>query len=156
MIKPTTICIFLFPACTIISVCVLLILVFLMALRRLRGLFVLHRLLNCSAGDNVLICRVSRSDIHTSASERHQPNTVCPEDSALHEAAAVAECAVQQTVLSFHHKVSRCHGSFALPRRRRNNPDYSQSPTSPIQRLKAAPSRHRHQVSPVTGILRRK
>lgn len=60
-IKLTTMNIFIVTNCTIIGVCIL-ILVFLLALRCLQVLFVLDRLLYRSVGDNVDICHVTRYD----------------------------------------------------------------------------------------------
>lgn len=53
-----------FANCTIIGVCIVIILVFLLVLRCLQALFVLDRLLYRSVGDNVDICHVTRSDIY--------------------------------------------------------------------------------------------
>lgn len=53
---------FIFTNCTIIGVCIL-ILVLPLALRRLQALFVLHRLLYRFVGDDVHICHVTKSDI---------------------------------------------------------------------------------------------
>lgn len=97
IIKLTTINIFILTNCTIICVCILLILVFLLALRCLQVLFVLDRLLYWSVGDIVDICRVTRSDIYTILSRLYQPNT-CSEQSKSpndgrfpHKVAAVAK-----------------------------------------------------------------